>query len=446
MLKLIYRNLIAHRRRYLWIMLELCIAVFISWKLLDKVIVNEYNRLSPLGYDIDRLVTFQFRELPSDAMPSGYEERDIDSKMADVIRIIDMVRDDSRVEAATITGQYAFEKMGVWMNTIPKVTSDSAGEKNKVSINAFYINFWRDTDFFKTFGLKDASGTNLADFEEQAMTKSQIIVSKSIAEFLFPAESAIGHSLFEKNGEEQKDGREMIVGIVNDAVYRSPSGRSPIVYKPRNNKDVEREGGVETLSGVIRLKEGVDMSAFIRDMKPKIEQDYRFGEIYCESLAPYNDMRERMARDVNNDNFIAKSIALFFFVNILLCMTGTFYLQTRKRSEEAGVMRSFGASRGFIIREMLGEGFAMVTLAWLCGCILYWFFIHDSGLADISFMGYDITIVKQLMPLWYDDFLTHFAIVSLVIYAIMLIAVMAGIYFPARRISRISPIEALREE
>ncbi len=92
MLKLIYRNLIAHRQRYLWIMLELCIAVFISWKLLDKVIVNEYNRLSPLGYDIDRLVTFQFRELPSDAMPSGYEERDIDSKMADVIRIIDMPR------------------------------------------------------------------------------------------------------------------------------------------------------------------------------------------------------------------------------------------------------------------------------------------------------------------------------------------------------------------
>ena len=72
-------------------------------------------------------------------------------------------------------------------------------------------------------------------------------------------------------------------------------------------------------------------------------------------------MRERMARDVNNDNFIAKSIALFFFVNILLCMIGTFYLRTRKRSEEAGVMRSFGASRGFIIREMLGEGFAMVT-------------------------------------------------------------------------------------
>ncbi|MDE5989702.1 MAG: FtsX-like permease family protein [Duncaniella sp.] len=446
MFKLIYRNLIAHRRRYLWIMLELCIAVFVSWDLLDKVIVNEYNRLSPLGYDIDRLVSFQFRELPPEAMPSDYEKRDIDSQMADVMRIIGMIREDSRVEAATIASLYTFEKMGIWMNTIPNVTTDSAGKKSKTSVNAFYINFWRGTDFFKTFGLKDASGTGQADFAEQAMTKSQIIVSKSIAEFLFPKENAIGHSLFEKNGKEHKDGREMIVGVVNNAIYRSSCGRTPIVYKPQNNKDVERSGGIDILNGVIRLKEGVDMNAFIRDMKPKIEQDYRFGEIYCESLAPYNDLRERMARDVNNDNFIAKSIALFFFINILLCMTGTFYLQTRQRSEESGVMRSFGASHGFIIREMLGEGFIMVTLAWLCGCGLYWLVIHDSGLADIRFMDYDITIVKQLIPLWYDDFWTHFTIVSLIIYAIMLIAVMLGIWFPARRISRIKPIDALRDE
>ena len=36
------------------------------------------------------------------------------------------------------------------------------------------------------------------------MTKSQIIVSKSIAEFLFPGESAIGHSLFERTAKNRK--------------------------------------------------------------------------------------------------------------------------------------------------------------------------------------------------------------------------------------------------
>ena len=122
MLKLIYKNLIAHRRRYLWIMLELCLAVFISWDLLDKVIVNEYNRMSPLGYDIDALVRLSFREFADAALPSDYEKRDIEEQMADVFRIVDMVRDDSRVEAATISSNsYAPEQGGVRMTSIPNV-------------------------------------------------------------------------------------------------------------------------------------------------------------------------------------------------------------------------------------------------------------------------------------------------------------------------------------
>lgn len=447
MFKLIYKNLLAHRRRYLWIMLELCLAVFISWNLLDKVIVNEYNRRAPLGYDIDRLITFSFRELADAALPSGYEKRDIEEQMADVNRIIDMVRADSRVEAATLSHSASgFERMGVYMNSVPKVANDDSAKSEKKYINVIYVNFWRGTDFFKTFGIKDASAGELQDFNEQPMTKSQIIVSKSVADFLFPDESPVGHSLFEKSDKETSNDRDIIVGVVNDANYRSIYDRSPIVYRPKNNKDVERDGGVDCLSGVIRLKEGVDMGAFIRDWRPKIEQDFRFGEVYCESLIPYADLREKMLRDVSNKNFIAKSIALFFFVNILLCMTGTFYLQTRKRSEEAGVMRSFGASKSFIIRELLGEGFVMATIAWLIGCVVFWFTIRESSLAAIDFMGNDATILKQLMPIWYDDFWTHFSVVSLIIYAIMLLAVMLGIYFPARRISHINPIDALRDE
>ena len=61
-------------------------------------------------------------------------------------------------------------------------------------------------------------------------------------------------------------------------------------------------------------------------------------------------------------------------------------------------------------------------------------------------MGNNMEPVKKLIPLWYDDFNTHFAVVSLIIYAIMLLAVMLGIWFPARRISRIRPIDALRDE
>lgn len=154
---------------------------------------------------------------------------------------------------------------------------------------------------------------------------------------------------------------------------------------------------------MIRLKDGVNMQQFIRDFTPKLETDYRFGNICCKSLAPYKDLRDYMRIDIDNANFIAESIALFFFVNILLCMTGTFYLQTRHRSEEAGVMRSFGASRGFIVREMLGEGIIMVTVTWLIGCIIYWLYIRSSSLAAIDFMNNDMSVLKEIDPIWYDD-------------------------------------------
>ncbi|WP_290121281.1 FtsX-like permease family protein, partial [uncultured Duncaniella sp.] len=160
------------------------------------------------------------------------------------------------------------------------------------------------------------------------------------------------------------------------------------------------------------------------------------------------EKNEIMSRDMNNQDFISMSIALFFFVNILLCMVGTFYLQTRKRSEETGVMRTFGASRGFIVREMLGEGFVITTLAWIFGCFLYWLYIKDESLAQLAYSFSDApsSILRQMTPTWIDDFTIHFSVVSLIIYSIMLTCVLLGIYIPAGKIARINPVDALRDE
>ena len=47
---------------------------------------------------------------------------------------------------------------------------------------------------------------------------------------------------------------------------------------------------------------------------------------------------------------------------------------------------------------------------------------------------------------WTDYFWAHFLIVSLIVYAILLVVVSVGVYIPARKISRIPPTEALRDE
>lgn len=47
---------------------------------------------------------------------------------------------------------------------------------------------------------------------------------------------------------------------------------------------------------------------------------------------------------------------------------------------------------------------------------------------------------------WVSDFTLHYLLVSLVIFLILLVVVLVGIYIPARNISCIPPTEALRDE
>lgn len=54
--------------------------------------------------------------------------------------------------------------------------------------------------------------------------------------------------------------------------------------------------------------------------------------------------------------------------------------------------------------------------------------------------------VQSTETYWVTDFAPHFLIVSCAVFLIMLAVVLAGIYIPARRISRIPPTEALRDE
>ena len=61
----------------------------------------------------------------------------------------------------------------------------------------------------------------------------------------------------------------------------------------------------------------------------------------------------------------------FFLISLCLGVSGTFWMQTRNRREEVGIMKSFGARSVYIIRMLLGEGIVLSTLATLTGCLIY---------------------------------------------------------------------------
>ena len=443
MLKLIYRNILARRGRYCWIFVELCLVALISWTVLDEVVIDTYKKVIPTGYDLDRLVTFRLAQKPDAGENAETEELTADQRgeitLGHLNRILDRLRSDARVESATFINDLSPLSGSINVNSLPSGREDESGYY-------FIVQFWPGTDFFKTFSITDAATGKV--YEETSMSGRDLIVSKSVADYLFPGEKAVGRFLEEYEKDHNPEKFSGIVGVVNDVIYRPDLAITPIVYNTRKIRDLGRNGGITSISPVIRLKPGVDVNKFIEDFSPVVAKELRSGDIYAHSLQSYEMKDEKMSRDMNNHDFISMSIALFFFVNILLCMVGTFYLQTRKRSEETGVMRTFGASRGFIVREMLGEGFIITTLAWLIGCAVYWFYIKDEGLEQLAYSFGDApsSIMLQMTPTWINDFTTHFSIVSLIIYALMLLCVLLGIYIPARKISRINPVDALRDE
>lgn len=103
-------------------------------------------------------------------------------------------------------------------------------------------------------------------------------------------------------------------------------------------------------------------------------------------------------------------------------------------------MLSFGATRSDIVRLLMGEGTVLTVVASLTGFLLYLQYALKEGLTKGQ------NWVESTESYWVSDFTSHYLLVSLVIFLILLVVVLVGIYIPARNISRIPPTEALRDE
>lgn len=434
MFKLIIKNLWSRRGRNAWLLAELTIVTVLAWIILDPVIVQLYTLQRPAGYDIDRLVRVDVMEVSKASPQYLHDEDSSEHHAAAIERIISGIEALPEVESAVPVLRWAtFESQGMAMSTVNKDDS--------VSVSTRSIRFAAGTPFFETMGLTAAGGTSLSTLSGA----SDVVISKSLAEALYPGENAAGHYLGDRASDFNPEHGQRIAGVVDDAIINSSDGRNMIIYEsaPLVNLVHSRP---EEMNIVIRLKPAVEPRRFLAALRPLMATTLKSGNIKIHNAAYYPDIRDevRYGSGETDKMRVNTALAVFFLVNLCLGVIGTFYLQTRKRSRDAGVMRSFGATPGYILREMLGEGALLTVIAWLIGCIAYMQYAIKEGLTVMG--GFNGALIADYMPCWTDNFAMHFAVVSIIIYAIMTTVVCVGIYIPGRRISRVSPVEALRDE
>ena len=270
---------------------------------------------------------------------------------------------------------------------------------------------------------------------------SECVITESLAKLMFPSvPNPIGHYLNE-NIEDFQPGEWdfKVAGVVEDVRPDPFQSVALTIFSPREALPLVVGGGY-----MVRLKPGVEARKFARELKENHADELKAGNYYLSDAEAQEEILEETCYSAGWTNTIRLKamLAVFFFVNLCLGVVGTFVLQTRKRSEDAGVMRSFGATPSYIVKMMLGEGWLLTTVAWVVGCFLYLQYALAEGLAHT----HNIADYYDYDPSWTSNFGIHFTVVSLVVYVMLLIVVTVGISIPASRISRVKPVDALRDE
>jgi len=270
---------------------------------------------------------------------------------------------------------------------------------------------WVTPGYFAAMGIPIQRGRVFTS-KDSADQPSVVVINETLARQFFSARDPLGHRL------KVQGAWRTIVGVVSDV--KSASLESDVrsqVYRPHAQEPwppmtvvLHTEGNPLALAAAVR-----------NEMKA------------LDGLIPVAKMRT-MEQVVWNAasarRFNTALLAFFAVAALLLTMIGTYgvvgFLVSR-RSREIGIRMALGAQRRDVLRLVLQQGMQPVAFGSFAGLV--------GSLAASRLIASQLYGVSATDPLTLSSIL-----------ALLLIAALLACWLPARRATRVDPMEALRYE
>ncbi len=437
---MILKSLWTHKKQNGWIFAEITIITCLSWFMVDFMVTNFYATYFciPAGeFEKDHLCVGQFGIVRSESASEGQAVTQEERQGIYVIR--DKLKNMPEVASVCLTPNYLNFNLR-WYNWRRLALAEDTTKTIGIAQFFYYPNQY----YFETQGLQTIEGSPDAETLSREIPPDGIIVTRSIAQMLFGHDQVVGKRVAFVDFKSSGTGRNVevygyhtISGVVED-VKSAPSERYPYVAFFPWVREADPYCNL-----LLRLKSDVDAEAFVKKLTPTLTTDFRSGVCVLGKLETYQHHYETQmsTNEVIYTQLASVPLTLFGII-VVLGTLGTYWLQIRKRTEEFGILCSFGAKRRHIFLQIWGEGAILTALAVFVGCLIWFqFTIHWNVLSNGGVYGGSGRETD-----WVTQFWPHFLIICGIQFVLMLVIVTLGIIIPALIAMYKKPVNALRYE
>ena len=273
--------------------------------------------------------------------------------------------------------------------------------------------------YAETLGIPLLRGREI-ELRDTASAPRVAMVNATFVERYFKDQNPIGRS-FTFDDSTDNGAQLEIIGVVGDVKSQDPREKSePAVYRPI--MQIQEQAAYTVTIHIRALTDPTPLTPQVRQLITQTDDKLPIFGV--------TTMSEQLFRDLGQDRLIAQLVSFFGALALILACIGLYGVMAHgvaRRTNEIGIRMALGARGGNIAWMILRETLYLVLAGLVIG-------------VPAALLGARL-IAAQLFGLSPTDPLT-LAAAAIVL---TLVALLAG-YLPARRASRVNPLNALRYE
>ncbi len=436
------------RKQNAWLFLELFVVSLFVWLSIDPVIDLMSRSNIPQNYNDDNVYEICFF-LHWDNSPKYNPALADDKYTLEAYRqCLNMINDLPEVETYCIARMYP----GKASRFREQCSVDSTQRADKKSVNvdvAYYYSIQAlESNYFKTFGIKDAASGKIVESTDIKSTDNTLdaYITETAAMTLFGTKDCIGKEFFASSAPDYL--RWRVQGVIKDiqaSIYYEYAPTMIVCNKMPTGTGVGALYlGNHTIS--IKLKEGVDAHKFEQRFRAEIMPKLKAGNLYCAQFTSHKKLKEEGKKNYGINNLYRQNIILTLFALLsgFMGIFGTFWLRASARRRETGIMQSIGATRSGIVRQYATEAVVLASAAFLLALPLIFHKVYTFGFAD-PLEGYLRFREFETANFLHNQPIQRFATVTVISYLFLVLVSIIGATVPTAATIKRHPADALRE-